>query len=148
MWEPEEQERYETAVVRAMTDANARVTRLQALALCSVIGTSRLVAAAQRLADSGVFPAHEIDAIAVAASPLRGGDEPRGLEDPAERERLHARRGRIGVGHRPYDGGLEALLLLGLPHAEPQVERAGQLSDIDHAPTKSTARATVTMRLL
>jgi hypothetical protein len=71
MWEPEEQERFETAVVRAMTDANSRATRLQALALCWVIGSSRLVAAAQRLADSGVFPSHEIDAIAVAASPLR-----------------------------------------------------------------------------
>lgn len=71
MWEPEEQERYETAVVRAMTDANPRATRVQAVALCWVIGTPRLVAAAQRLADSGVFPTHEIDAITVASSPLR-----------------------------------------------------------------------------
>lgn len=71
MWEPDEQERYETAVVRAMTDANPRATRLGALALCSVIGTPRLAAAAQRLADSGVFPREEIDAIAVVASPLR-----------------------------------------------------------------------------
>ena len=71
MWEPEEQERYETAVVRAMTDANPPATRLQALALCSVIGTPRLLAAAQRLADAGLFPMHETDAIAVAASPLR-----------------------------------------------------------------------------
>lgn len=71
MWEPEEQERYETAVVRAMTDANPHATRLQALALCWVIGTSRLLAAAQRLADSGVFPTQELEAIAIAASPLR-----------------------------------------------------------------------------
>ena len=71
MWEPEEQERYETAVVRAMTDANPAATRLQALALCWVIGTPRLLAAAQRLADAGVFPMHETDAFAVAASPLR-----------------------------------------------------------------------------
>lgn len=71
MWEPEEQERYETAVVRAMTDANPRATRLQALALCWVVGTPRLVTAAQRLADSGVFPTHDLDAIAVASSPLR-----------------------------------------------------------------------------
>ena len=71
MWEPDEQERYETAVVRAMTDANPRATRLGALALCSVIGTPRLAAAAQRLADSGVFPRKEIDTIAVVASPLR-----------------------------------------------------------------------------
>lgn len=71
MWEPEEQERYKTAVVRAMTDANPRATRLQALSLCSVIGTPRLAAAAQRLADSGVFPTDEIDSIAVTAAPLR-----------------------------------------------------------------------------
>jgi len=71
MWEPEEQERFETAVVRAMTDANPRATRLQALSLCWVIGTPRLAAAAQRLADSGVFPTSEVEAIAVAASPWR-----------------------------------------------------------------------------
>ncbi len=70
MWEPEEQERYETAVVRAMTDANTRATRLQAFALCWVLGTPRLVAAAQRLAESGVFPRDEMEAIGVAASPL------------------------------------------------------------------------------
>jgi hypothetical protein len=71
MWEPEEQERYETAVVRAMTDANAPATRLQAWSLCSVIATPRLAAAAQRLAESGVFPTMDLDAIAIAASPLR-----------------------------------------------------------------------------
>ena len=70
MWEAEEQERYETAVVRAMTDANPRATRLQALALCRVLATPRLVAAAQRLADSGVFPTDATEAIAVVASPL------------------------------------------------------------------------------
>lgn len=71
MWEPEEQERFETAVVRAMTDANPRGTRLQALSLCWVLGTPRLLAAAQRLADSGVFPTMDVEAIAIAASPLR-----------------------------------------------------------------------------
>jgi hypothetical protein len=71
MWESEEQERYETAVVRAMTDANPRATRLQALALCSVLGTPRLLAAAQRLAESGPFSPFEVQAIEVAASPLR-----------------------------------------------------------------------------
>jgi hypothetical protein len=71
MWEPEEQERFETAVIRAMTDANSRATRLQALALCRVLDRPRLAAAAQRLADSGVFPTEETDAITVAASPLR-----------------------------------------------------------------------------
>lgn len=71
MWEPEEQERFETAVVRAMTDANPRATRLGALSLCHVVGTPRLEAAAQRLADSGVFPTVDVEAIAIAASPLR-----------------------------------------------------------------------------
>ena len=71
MWEPDEQERYETAVVRAMTDANAPATRLQALALCWAIDTPRLVAAAQRLADSGTFPTMDLEAVAVAVSPLR-----------------------------------------------------------------------------
>ena len=56
MWEPEEQERFETAVVRAMTDANAPATRLQALSLCYVVGTPRLNVAARRLADAAVFP--------------------------------------------------------------------------------------------
>src|SRR5947209_8491850 len=71
MWEPEEQERYETAVVRAMTDANPRGTRQQALALCWVIGTPRLIAAAQRVADARIFPEMDVEAIAVAVSPLR-----------------------------------------------------------------------------
>jgi hypothetical protein len=70
MWEPEEQERYETAVVRAMTDANPRATRLQALALAWAVATPRLTAAAKRLADSGLFPTMETEAIAVAVSPL------------------------------------------------------------------------------
>ena len=70
MWEPEEQERFETAVVRAMTDANPRATRLQALALAYAIGTKRLDTAAQRLADSGVFPMAETVAVQVAVSPL------------------------------------------------------------------------------
>ncbi len=70
MWEPEEQERYETAVVRAMTDANSRNTRMQALALCWVLGTSRLASAARRLAAARVFPPSELEAIGVAVSPL------------------------------------------------------------------------------
>ena len=71
MWEPEEQERFETAVVRAMTDANPRATRLQALALCWVVGTPRLLSAAQRLADTGIFPSMDVQAIEIAVSPLR-----------------------------------------------------------------------------
>jgi hypothetical protein len=71
MWEPDEQERYETAVVRAMTDANPRATRIQALALCHVLGTSRLLSAAQRVAGAGIFRDGDVDVIAVVASPLR-----------------------------------------------------------------------------
>ena len=70
MWGPEEQERFETAVVRAMTDANPRDTRLQALALCWVLGTPRLASAARRLMASGVFPPQELEAIGVAVTPL------------------------------------------------------------------------------
>jgi hypothetical protein len=71
MWEPEEQERFETAVVRTMTDANPRKTRVQALALCWTIATQRLLAAGQRFYDSGVFPTEDTDALFVAVSPLR-----------------------------------------------------------------------------
>src|SRR4051794_14424231 len=71
MWEAGVQERFETAVVRAMTDANPRATRLHALALCWIIGTPRLLAAAQRLADTGIFAATELQSIAVVVSPLR-----------------------------------------------------------------------------
>ena len=70
MWEPEERERFETAVVRAMTDANPRATRLQALALCHVVATPRLSAAAQRVADGKIFPASDLQAIELIASPL------------------------------------------------------------------------------
>jgi hypothetical protein len=71
MWEPEEQERFETAVVRAMTDANPRATRIKALALCWVLGTPRLLAAAQRLADAGIFRDGDVEATEIVVSPLR-----------------------------------------------------------------------------
>jgi hypothetical protein len=70
MWEPEEQERFETAVVRAMTDANARATRLQALSLCWVIGTPRLAFAARRLTASGIFPKEDLKAMSLTVTPL------------------------------------------------------------------------------
>jgi hypothetical protein len=71
MWEPDEQERFETAVVRAMTDENPRSTRLQALAVCHVVGTPRLRAAADRVAAAGIFSAAEVQAITVLAQPWR-----------------------------------------------------------------------------
>jgi hypothetical protein len=70
MWEPEEQERFETAVVRAMTDANSRNTRMQALALCWALGTARLASAARRLVAAKVFSPAELEAIGAAVSPI------------------------------------------------------------------------------
>jgi hypothetical protein len=71
MWEPEEQLRYETAVVRAMTDANPPETRRQALALCFVIATPRLQTAARRVTDAEIFSRFDVQATEVAAAPLR-----------------------------------------------------------------------------
>jgi hypothetical protein len=71
MWEPEEQERFETAVVRAMTDENTRRTRLRAYALAQVVGTKRLVDAAQHVAASGIFPATWMRSIERSALPWR-----------------------------------------------------------------------------
>ena len=56
MWQPEEQEAFETALVRSMTDAHPVPTRLHALAACHVIATPRLLAAAARIAEAAVFP--------------------------------------------------------------------------------------------
>jgi hypothetical protein len=82
MWEPDERERYETAVVRAMTDANARPTRLQALTLCNAVATPRLAAAAQRMRDAGRFTADELCTVELTAAPWRelldGGERLRG----------------------------------------------------------------------
>jgi hypothetical protein len=71
MWEPDEQERFETAVVRAMTDANPRTTRLHALTLCHIVATGRLEAVALRVGRSGVFDAVESRALEITAQPLR-----------------------------------------------------------------------------
>jgi hypothetical protein len=71
MWEPEEQERFETAVVRAMTDENTRPTRMQALALCHVVATPRLLSAAQRVADARIFRDDDVEELAILVSPLR-----------------------------------------------------------------------------
>jgi hypothetical protein len=60
MWQPEEQTSFETALVRSMTNAHPRPTRLQALAACHIIATPRLLAAAARVATSGLFTDDEI----------------------------------------------------------------------------------------
>lgn len=61
MWEPEEQEAFETALVRSMTDQHPRPRRLLALAACHVIGTPRLLAAAARIAEAGIFASDEVE---------------------------------------------------------------------------------------
>jgi hypothetical protein len=63
MWEPEEQESFETALVRAMNDSHPRRTRLLALATCQVIATQRLQAASDRVVSSQVFSPQEIAAL-------------------------------------------------------------------------------------
>jgi len=60
MWQPDERERFETALVRAMTDAHPRPTRKLALAAAHVIATPRLLNAAARVADSQLFDTDEI----------------------------------------------------------------------------------------
>jgi hypothetical protein len=69
MWQPEEQESFETALVRSMIDEHPRPTRLLALAACHVIATPRLLAAAARIAESQVFSAGEISYIERATLP-------------------------------------------------------------------------------
>src|SRR5262245_40323732 len=71
MWESEESERYETAVVRAMTDANPRSTRVQALGLCFAVATPRLLAAAQRVAETQLFENVDVRQIEAEIRPLR-----------------------------------------------------------------------------
>ena len=72
MWELDERDRFETAVVRAMTDENPRATRLQALALCHVIASPRLLNAAHRIAGTPLFASSELQAVQIAAQPWRG----------------------------------------------------------------------------
>jgi hypothetical protein len=85
MWEDEERQRFETAVVRAMTDENSPPTRLQALALCWVIATPRLQAAARRLGSLPVFDPDQTRALSVAARPLAAGCRLRGNVPAVER---------------------------------------------------------------
>jgi hypothetical protein len=69
MWKTEERESFETAVVRTLIDAHPPRTRLLALGLCHVLGTQRLLAAAARIAERGVFTAYEIRWIEEATLP-------------------------------------------------------------------------------
>jgi len=69
MWTAEEQEGFETAVVRTLIDPHPRRTQLLALGLCHVIATQRLLAAAARIAERGVFSADEIRFLEEATLP-------------------------------------------------------------------------------
>jgi hypothetical protein len=63
MWEPEQRECFETALVRAMTDAHPRRIRALSFAACTVIATPRLMAAAARVAERGLFAPHELSGL-------------------------------------------------------------------------------------
>jgi hypothetical protein len=60
MWQPEERERFETAIVLTLTDAHPHATRLGALAAAHVIATPRLCNAAAKIAETQVFRRDEI----------------------------------------------------------------------------------------
>jgi hypothetical protein len=107
MWEADEQQRYETAVVRAMNSKHALPTRLQALALSHVIATPRLLAAAQAVANAGVLSDAELRSIEIVASPLRS------LLDAGQRLRGNVLAVEQLVGRAvgdPTDRGTDAIL--------------------------------------
>lgn len=127
MWEPEEQERYETAVVRAMTDENERPIRLQALALCHVVATPRLRAAAQRVADARIFREGTLEALEVIVSPLRS---------------------LVEAGRRLRGNVLAVERLLGRAVADPgDVEADATLDWVDVRDLVAVARTTIDARL-
>ena len=70
MWEPAEQESFETALVRSMTDAHSHRIRALAFAACNVIGTPRLLAAAARVAERGVFAPDELGQMELNTLPM------------------------------------------------------------------------------
>jgi hypothetical protein len=70
MWEPAEQECFETALVRSMTDAHGPRIRALSFLACNVIATPRLLAAAARVAEQGVFPADEISKMELDTLPM------------------------------------------------------------------------------
>jgi len=81
MWEPEERESFETALVRALNDSHPHRTRLIAFAACQVIATPRLIAATERVIASQVFSPKELVFIERQTLPRRS------LSDAAARMR-------------------------------------------------------------
>jgi hypothetical protein len=70
MWQAEERESFETALVRSMTDAHSRKIRALAFAACNVIATPRLLAAAGRVAERGVFLPDELSSMEFETLPM------------------------------------------------------------------------------
>jgi hypothetical protein len=70
MWEPPERERFENALVRAMSSAHERRLRGLALAAAFAIATPRLLAAAARLREVGPFHYDDVCEIEQAVMPL------------------------------------------------------------------------------
>ncbi len=60
MWKPEERESFETALIRAMTDAHTPNIRRASFAACNVIATPRLLGAAMSVVEQGLLPPDEI----------------------------------------------------------------------------------------
>jgi hypothetical protein len=63
MWEPEEQECFETALIRSMTDEHPKKIRALSFAACNVIATPRLLSAAGSIAERNVFSPDELSRI-------------------------------------------------------------------------------------
>jgi hypothetical protein len=70
MWEAEEQESFETALVRSMTDAHSHHIRALAFCACNVIATPRLLAAATRVSERGVFAPDELSQMELSTLPM------------------------------------------------------------------------------
>lgn len=126
MWEPEEKQAFETALVRAMIDDHPRPIRLGALAACQVIATARLAAASARVLELWAFDPGELDAVEKVSTPRRA------LADEAERL-----RGNVL--------GVELLLARVVSGADPA---AGALLDwVDARDLVAVARTTLDARL-
>jgi hypothetical protein len=126
MWEADERARFETAVMRSMTDEHPRETRLHALTLCHILGTPRLLAAASRAAAERAFPLDQLVTIEVESVPYYR------LVQSAERL-----SGNVQA--------VEALVARALGGRDPQADRL--LDWIDVRDLVTVARTTVDARL-
>jgi hypothetical protein len=70
MWDTVEQNRFEAALMRCLTEAHSRPTRMVAFAACNVIATPRLLAAARRAVDRGLLQPDASSAIEGQTAPL------------------------------------------------------------------------------